>query len=182
MTSQATEPRVYVACLASYNNGTLHGAWINLEGADADTIQEEIDAMLAASPAPDAEEYAIHDHEGLCGLLSGESASADELAEIAEAIEEIGDDAEAFEAYCNCYGANGAPSDLVEQFREAFQGVWGSEQDFAENLADDTGLLDDAPETLRTYFDWEAWTRDLFMGGDYSSHDVSGGVAVFSSY
>jgi antirestriction protein len=24
-----TEPRIYVACLAAYNNGNLHGAWID---------------------------------------------------------------------------------------------------------------------------------------------------------
>ena len=24
-----TEPRIYVACLAAYNNGILHGAWID---------------------------------------------------------------------------------------------------------------------------------------------------------
>jgi Antirestriction protein (ArdA) len=32
MTSTATlitEPRIYVACLAAYNNGYLHGAWID---------------------------------------------------------------------------------------------------------------------------------------------------------
>ena len=23
------EPRIYVACLAAYNNGHLHGAWID---------------------------------------------------------------------------------------------------------------------------------------------------------
>ncbi|WP_426033321.1 antirestriction protein ArdA, partial [Caulobacter sp. DWP3-1-3b2] len=31
---QATEklkPRIYVACLAAYNNGWLHGVWIDVE-------------------------------------------------------------------------------------------------------------------------------------------------------
>ena len=47
-----TDPRIYVACLASYNAGCLHGAWIDCEGKDADDIQTEVNAMLRASPWP----------------------------------------------------------------------------------------------------------------------------------
>lgn len=42
-----------MACLAAYNNGKLHGCWI-------DAIQDQINSMLASSPEEDAEEYAIH--------------------------------------------------------------------------------------------------------------------------
>lgn len=44
--------RIYVACLASYNNGVLHGDWIDLEGMDADGVREEITAILRESPHP----------------------------------------------------------------------------------------------------------------------------------
>lgn len=44
--------RIYAACLASYNNGRLHGAWIDCEGKDADAIRAEIATMLRASPYP----------------------------------------------------------------------------------------------------------------------------------
>ncbi|KGK67087.1 antirestriction protein ArdA [Xanthomonas citri] len=47
-----TAPRIYVACLASYNNGVLHGRWIDLDGMDADDVQAEIAAMLRESPNP----------------------------------------------------------------------------------------------------------------------------------
>lgn len=43
--------RIYVACLASYNNGVLHGAWIDAQ-SDADAMQEEVNAMLRASKFP----------------------------------------------------------------------------------------------------------------------------------
>jgi hypothetical protein len=33
------EPRIYVACLAAYNNGLLHGAWIDVED-DADAVRD----------------------------------------------------------------------------------------------------------------------------------------------
>ena len=62
-----SNPRIYVACLAAYNNGYLHGAWIEAD-QDADEIRDEIAAMLARSPIEHAEEYAIHDYEGFEGV------------------------------------------------------------------------------------------------------------------
>jgi len=38
-----SEPKIYVACLAAYNNGILHGRWIDAN-QDADTIRDEIAA------------------------------------------------------------------------------------------------------------------------------------------
>ena len=66
-TSQQEEtPRIYAACLAAYNNGRLHGRWIDAT-QEPDDIQAEISEMLAASPITDAEEWAIHDYEGFEG-------------------------------------------------------------------------------------------------------------------
>ncbi len=41
-----SNPRIYVACLAAYNNGYLHGAWIDAD-QDADEIRDEIAAICA---------------------------------------------------------------------------------------------------------------------------------------
>ena len=36
-------PAVYVACLAAYNSGTLHGCWVDLEiASDAEDIRESV--------------------------------------------------------------------------------------------------------------------------------------------
>jgi len=61
-------PRIYVACLAAYNNGRLHGRWI--EAADPHEVWEQVSAMLAASPESDAEEWAIHGATRKSHLLS----------------------------------------------------------------------------------------------------------------
>jgi antirestriction protein len=55
--------RIYVADLAAYNNGFLHGVWIDAT-EDVDAIHEKIAVMRAASPVAGGEEYAIHDFEG----------------------------------------------------------------------------------------------------------------------
>lgn len=81
--------RVYVACLVAYNNGYLHGAWIDAD-QDADQMRGEIVAMLARSPVADAEEYAIHGYEGVEGVSISEYACIDSMARMAAFIAEHG--------------------------------------------------------------------------------------------
>ena len=53
--------QIYVACLASYNAGRLHGEFIT----PADTEEKllaQIGKILKSSPEPNAEEWAIHDY------------------------------------------------------------------------------------------------------------------------
>lgn len=53
-------------------------------------------------------------------------------------------------------------------------------RDYAEDLADDIGLLNDAPEELARYFNWDAWTRDLAF--DFTTSPApGGGVFVFQN-
>ena len=41
--------RIYVADLAVYNSGYLHGVWIDAT-ADLETMQDQVNAMLETSP------------------------------------------------------------------------------------------------------------------------------------
>jgi len=83
------EIRIYVACLASYNNGVLHGEWIDAaQGVDG--IWKEVSQMLLKSPAEYAEEWAIHDYDGFEGIHLSEYASFETVAEYAAFIEEHG--------------------------------------------------------------------------------------------
>ena len=56
--AEALEPRIYVACVAAYNNGQLHGVWISVRD-DADAVREE-DPSGEHRPTvrPDGEEQA----------------------------------------------------------------------------------------------------------------------------
>lgn len=70
---------------------------------------------------------------------------------------------EAWQAYCE-YNAYDDPQ--VEDAAECYAGEFHSVRDFAENFADEIGLLDKMPDNLWAYFDYEAYGRDLMMGGD----------------
>src|SRR5579863_1356558 len=88
--TQQTTPKIYVACLAAYNNGHLHGEWIEAnQGAEA--IHEQIREILAKSPIAGAEEWAIHDYEGFCGLRLSEYEDIASVAQMAAMIGEHGE-------------------------------------------------------------------------------------------
>jgi len=162
-------PRIYVACLASYNAGILHGEWI--DATDGDVIREKIQEMLKGSPSPGAEEWAIHDYEGFGSIRLSEWEDVDRVAELGALIDEHG---EAFAAYADHVGVDYATE---ESFQDAYCGEWDSEQAYAENLFDEL-YGHDVPEHIAPYIDYEAFARDLFMG-DYYSVESDSGVYVF---
>ena len=54
--------KLYAACLASYNNGVLHGRWIDAS-SDVDAMQEEVSAMLRESRFPNVTVIATNGYE-----------------------------------------------------------------------------------------------------------------------
>ena len=168
-----SNPRIYVACLAAYNNGYLHGAWIEAD-QDADEIRDEIAAMLARSPIEHAEEYAIHDYEGFEGVTISEYAGIDTVARMGAFIAE--------------HGALGAGlldqcDDDMDQaetaLRDCYHGQFASLADYMEELTTESVTI---PAALRYYVDWDAMARDAEMGGDlFTIETAHGEVHVFSS-
>jgi antirestriction protein len=145
-------PRIYVACLAAYNNGKLHGAWVDC--VDHDTVQEAIAEVLKTSPEAGAEEYAIHDHEGFGSFKVSEWPDLEELCKLGAAIEEHGD------LIADLLGHLGSKDvdSALEYLEENYAGEWDS--------LEDSGDLNEIPERLRSYFDFEKYARDLELGGD----------------
>ena len=88
--TMSADIRIYVADLAAYNNGKLHGVWINATN-DLDDIQEQVNQMLTESPEGFAEEYAIHDYEGFDGYALSEYEGLKTAHELACFIEEYPD-------------------------------------------------------------------------------------------
>jgi len=157
-TGQGTdEPRIYVACLAAYNGGRLYGRWISAATGE-DHIWEEVRAMLAESPEPEAEEWAVHDFENFGGAHLSEYASFEAVCALAEFIEERG------RLGAKLYRHFG---DDLEQARAAFDayaGEFKSLADFAEGLTRETGAS--VPDHLQYYIVWQAMGRDIELNGD----------------
>ena len=157
ITTNTGQPRIYVACLAAYNSGYLHGAWIDA-AQEPWGIYDAVRDMLAASPIADAEEWAIHDYEGFEGAHLSEYASFETVCDLAEFIGEYG------QLAARIYGHYG--NDL-EQARAAFEdyaGEYRSAADFAEELHTELGTQ--VPESLSYYIDWQALARDMALNGE----------------
>lgn len=149
--------RIYVACLASYNNGILHGRWIDV--SDEDTIWSEVQDMLKASPLDEiCEEWAIHDYEGFEGAYIGEYYSFGRVVELAEYIGEHG---ELGAEVLNYYG--GELKDAREAF-ENYSGEYESLADFAHELTESSGV--EIPKSVKDYIDYEAMAGDMSLSGD----------------
>lgn len=158
-------PGIYVACLAAYNNGILHGAWIDAV-QDAEDIEAEVQAMLAKSPIPGAEEWAIHDYSGFGSVNLSEWASFEDVAALAALIDEHGDVALAALALCD----SEKPEDVQEMIDDCYQGEYSSNEDFAEELYSECYSEEiEKMGSLTNYIDWSRVARDLMM--DYHEHN-----------
>ncbi len=165
------EARIYVACLASYNAGYLHGVWIDA-AQDLEDIQKCVNDMLSKSPVEDAEEYAIHDYEGFGGYGLGEYEGLETAHEIACFIEEHGEIAGDL---LNHFG--GSLDDARKAIEENYQGCYKSLGDYAQELTEDTSQI---PENLQYYIDYERMGRDMDMSGDiYTIETAHDEVHVF---
>jgi antirestriction protein len=152
-----TTPRIYVADLAAYNNGNLHGIWIDaLE--DIDTIWAKIRGMLKSSPEEFSEEHAIHDYEGFGGYYISEYSDIHTVHEIATFIEEHPEFGPELLDHC---------SELNEARRladENYQGCYKSLSDYAEDFTEQAGT--DIPDHLQYYIDYDKMGRDWELSGD----------------
>lgn len=189
-TTTHTPRSIYVACLASYNNGCLHGQWFDLtDYSDVKELQDAIERdVLLTSPypnvtvshpdtgedVPSAEEYAVHDYDGIPSSF-GEYPDLEAVLSYALAVEEHG---EAWEAYVEHLGDYAT----AEGFEDAYMGCYDSPEDWAWDFVESCGVLDSVPENLRCYFDFEKYAREAELGGDISFVRMDGDTYVFSNH
>lgn len=204
-----TEPRIYVACLASYNNGVLHGRWIDLD--DREEVEAEIAEMLRESPypnvrvpcpacqevkhvdgstatpihcpvcknegtVPSAEEYAIHDFEGLPAWV-GEYSRISDIFEYLDEARQCHSDEEraAFDAWVSNMGG----SVTYKRFQDDYRGTYTSAEDAAEEWHSEVHYeaMEAMPDSLRYHIDWEGVARSMQYG--FAFLDTEFGVAMF---
>lgn len=156
-----TDMLIYVASLADYNAGRLHGKHIKIHGQDADEILAEIKReVLDTSREPVAEEWAIHDYEGFGKYRVSEYESVQRIALFGKVAEEIEDENDV-EAFMYWVGASQVDTNdysddvpgIIEKFREQYRGTWDSFKDFV--LESEYGSmflgLDTLKEALKEY-------------------------------
>jgi antirestriction protein len=159
-------PRIYVASLSDYNDGRLHGRWIDAN-QDIEDVWAEINEMLAESPinhdpklawALPVEEWAIHDHECFLGINIGEYASIESVVALANALVES-NEPEALAAWIQYQDDWDA---AIESFDDHYRGDWQSLGDYAQEFAADTAASHEMAKWIEEwspYIDWKYWAR-----------------------
>jgi len=164
-------PQIYVACLSSYTSGILYGAWIDATQLVED-IWVEIKQLLANSPMPGAEEFAVHDFQGFGSLHIDEYEGLKQIHEKATFVVEHGYLGAELAAY---YG--GDLEDASDALENHYMGEHESELDYAIHLFDEC-YLHDIPESVQYYVDYDKFCHDIFIN-DYFSIDIDGKTHVF---
>lgn len=175
--------RVYVACLAAYNNGWLHGKWIDA-AQEYDTFIDEINAMLKESPVTKeygeiAEEWAIHDYEGFGNYRVEEWSSLKELCDIANLIENE-EQGELILELMNYLGLGTSIDDAKEFLDNNYQGIHKDVGEYAEYITEEIGT--EIPKHLQYYIDWDKMGRDMKLDGDIFTIELNDGMHVFFNH
>ena len=171
--------RVFVAPVAE----PVNGAWHDL--ADfAERWELEIAALAAIEKTTAnnmAEELDCSDLEGFGALFTGQhyisTSEAWEAHEWLAACEAEGISEAVALAYAENTGERFPdPSDIAD----AYLGEYDNVQAYAESYVEESGMLSGIDATVARYFDYEAFARDLVLGGDVWTTDrKSGAVHIF---
>lgn len=170
-------PRIYVASLSDYNAGRLHGRWVDA-AQPLDDLWSDIGDMLAESPEPGAEEWAIHDYEGFWPLELHEYESLEFVHQVAEGIVQDGEAFAAFVVFAD------RDPERLPFFDDLYKGTWESLEAYARHLLQDLAIdvpLDSLPEWIRPYvsIDVDAIVRDWESGSVTAIRARNGDVHVF---
>ena len=152
-TATGDAPAVYVGTYAKYNNGSLFGQWVDIASFnDYDEFMEYLHRLHADERDP---EFMMQDFENYPKDWYYESGMSEDTF---DKIKEYADysQREAYEAYIDYFGDG-----TVDDFEDAYEGAYDSEEDFAYWLVDEIGI--ENIQNKDAYFDYDAFARDLFM-------------------
>ncbi len=152
--------RLYVGTYAKYNNGSIAGEWVDL---DLYSTEEEFNEYIRELHSDEVEpEFMIQDYEGFPKEFYSESGLD---SRIWEWLELDDSDREKVEAFLDCFGD--CAGDVFQAAEDAYYGEYENDTELAYELLESTGDLDGMPESLRYYFDYDAYARDLMIN-DFS--------------
>jgi antirestriction protein len=157
------KPSIYVGTYAKYNSGSIEGQWFDLEDyADS----EEFYAACQDFHGPGEHEFMFQDWQDIPDAMISESYLNPEVWAWLELDEGEREMVAAFERlFCS--------TEPLSTVQDACVGKADSELEYTEEYVDDSGMLEGVPDTLRNYFDYEKYARDLFID-DLIRDDESG--------
>ena len=158
---ESDSPALYCGTYGKYNSGNFNGMWVNVSTFDSyDDFLNFCKAIHADEEDP---EIMCQDGENIPDSLCSESMGEKEFNKLLEYCE-----------LCDDYGVSAvydflelfSPEDL-DRMPDAYAGVYDSKEDFAREIVNERCDIDKMMGDLAYYFNYEALTRDLFIGDYY---------------
>lgn len=163
-----TEVKIYVGTYGKYNNGSIKGEWLDL--SDYSNMDELQTAMAELHNDEADPEYMFQDYEcpDLLKSYIGESFIKDTIFEAIEAIEASHLDFEVLEAFAKVgsYSTDDITA-FIEACEKSYNGEYDSDEDFAQELAEELGYMDAKVSWPYDCIDWSRAARELMY--DYNS-------------
>ena len=162
--------KIFLTNLGKYNESELIGEWVELP-----VSQEELKKVFERIGINEEyEEYFITDYE--CDLYEvGEYENIDTLNEIAERIKELDEEeSKVVKALMSELGYT-----LDEAIGKVNSGDYriysdcDNMTDIAYQVVEECGYLNNAPDNVARYFDYESFGKDLGIEGNYIFLDGS---------
>ena len=161
-------PAVYVGTYHKYNCGSLFGMWLDLTTfASYEDFCEVCRFLHRDEEEP---ELMFQDMENFPDAWYNESGLDEDTFDLILQYADLDDDERrAFDAYIENKGS-GRDAEVFDDFRDKYVGEFDSEEEFAEHIADECGMLDKVPESFKQYFNYQRLAADLFVS-DYDFFD-----------
>ena len=172
MTATASSPRVYVGTYAKYNNGSIAGAWLDLE--DYSDRDEFLAACAELHKDESDPEFMFQGFEGFPRAFYCESEVSEELMAWVQLGE---DDREMLARYQDALGDQAA---TLEDAQDHFSGTYADGADAAEQMAEDLGAV--VPKDMPAWIviDWDASWECNLRHDFATSTDADGRLWLFN--
>jgi len=149
-----TQLKVYVSTFGKYNAGILFGQWMNLN--DYSSKEEFLAAARDLHYDEENPELFFQESENLPMYVLTETSIDWRYVEVFNDIDESKIDA--LNAFVDAFDGR-----ELDTFEQRYLGQAESREDYAIQHVEEHGLLNDVPENVARYFDYDAYARDLFI-------------------
>jgi antirestriction protein len=149
--------RVYVGTYRKYNEGSIAGEWLELE--DYDSRADFYEACRELHSDETDPELMFQDWEEIPGKYITESSIDEALWDWLELTEY---EREIASIYIDDVDQSADPKQAIE----AYDGEYESNEDWARELWESTGMADEIPKFAQNYIDYKSFAHDAHIGGD----------------
>lgn len=162
--------KIFLTNLGKYNEGELIGEWVELP-----TSQEELKKVFERIGINEEyEEYFITDYE--CDLYEvGEYENIDKLNDIAERIKEL-DEEKSKVVKALIQKLDYTLYEAIDKVNSGDYMIYNDCEnmtDVAYQVVEECGYLENVPDNVARYFDYESFGRELEIEGNYIFLDGS---------